>query len=505
MKRLFILTALLFVVTFVSAQDTYRPVGRINDYAEVINSADERLLEERLRNFEATTEIEIAVLTVSTTNGEPIEDFALRHAREWGVGKASSDTGVLLTVSINDRYWRIDTGYGMEGILTDLQANRIGERKLVPEFRRGDYSAGIILAIEALVSEIGEMSMEDRAAIAAAEAEARRQAVSNFFSFLWKFLLFVGVLFGFWRLVKHRQRVLEERKARQIRKAEIEKHMASVSGFMPMNNFSHLPSYSNYESAVSRAKAWKPVDYSKNEVFEIANRYRQVRKFLGLLEGEFSKLREAKTKIPALENLISQLEVKLVQDINKIPKNVPKRYVPKKTSYSHLFRSYDPNKWNYSDTIDYLNNLENWSSTLQRAVQQAQIAHHEYLHYLSSWDNKRKTMLNCKYPEISAAAVNLSAVKSDRTVTPVNNLWDEYQKLVAAEEARLRAIEQQKQEAARKKRQEEEEEERRRRRRRSSSYSSGSGYSSSSSRSSRSGFGGFGGGGFGGGGAGGRW
>jgi uncharacterized protein len=109
-------------------------------------------LEQRLREFEAAKGSQIAVLLVPTTQPETIEQYSIRVAEKWRLGREGVDDGVLLVVAKEDRAVRIEVGYGLEGALPDVLANRITDQVLVPSFRSGDFYGGVASAIDRIIA-----------------------------------------------------------------------------------------------------------------------------------------------------------------------------------------------------------------------------------------------------------------------------------------------------------------------------------------------------------------
>lgn len=120
-----------------------KPAGRVSDFANVIDPAVEAELDRRLDQLEQQTSSEIAVATVESLNGMSVEEYANRLFKEWGVGQAKQDNGVLILVAPNDREMRIEVGYGLEGVLPDGLAGQIIRDQFTPRFRDGDYTGGI--------------------------------------------------------------------------------------------------------------------------------------------------------------------------------------------------------------------------------------------------------------------------------------------------------------------------------------------------------------------------
>ena len=128
--------------------------GRVVDQANILSSQTVSTLEALLEEHENRTSNQVAVLTIASLDGEAIEDFSLRVAREWGLGQADKDNGVLLTVAVEDRKMRIEVGYGLEGPLPDVIASRIIRNEITPQFRNGDFDGGVINGIEAILGSI---------------------------------------------------------------------------------------------------------------------------------------------------------------------------------------------------------------------------------------------------------------------------------------------------------------------------------------------------------------
>jgi uncharacterized protein len=128
---------------------------RVHDEAKVLSEQTVQQLEAQLKVHEDSTSNQIAILIVNSLQGEIIEDYALRVAMKWKLGQEKKDNGALLLISIEDRKMRIEVGYGLEGVLTDAMCNRIIRNEMAPNFRRGDYDAGVLAAVDAMVRAIG--------------------------------------------------------------------------------------------------------------------------------------------------------------------------------------------------------------------------------------------------------------------------------------------------------------------------------------------------------------
>ena len=117
--------------------------GRVNDYAKIIRDSDEREIEEYLASLEQSTGIQIAVLTMPSLDGEDIASFGIKVADKWQLGDKEKDNGALLLVAYAEHDLRIEVGDGLEGSLTDAKCGLILRNVIIPEFKTGNYSAGI--------------------------------------------------------------------------------------------------------------------------------------------------------------------------------------------------------------------------------------------------------------------------------------------------------------------------------------------------------------------------
>jgi uncharacterized protein len=103
------------------------------------------------------TGAEFAVLIVETTEPDPIDLYAVKTFEESGIGKEGEDNGLLLLISVTTREWRIEVGYGLEGILPDVKVNQIAQDHLVPFLQEGNYYEGILYTLAFL----GEAVLDD--------------------------------------------------------------------------------------------------------------------------------------------------------------------------------------------------------------------------------------------------------------------------------------------------------------------------------------------------------
>lgn len=130
------------------------PPDYVVDLAGVIKDDARAQLNGYLGELEQKTTAQMVILTVRSLDGEGIDEFTLRTAEKWKLGQKKKDNGVLMVVAIQERKYRFEVGYGLEGVLPDSFVGSLGRAYLVPNFRKGDYSAGISEAALAIVRTI---------------------------------------------------------------------------------------------------------------------------------------------------------------------------------------------------------------------------------------------------------------------------------------------------------------------------------------------------------------
>ncbi len=133
-----------------------RPLNYVVDLANIIEQPTETRLNALLKELEEKTTTQMLILTINSLDGESIEEFSLGVAEKWRLGQKGKDNGLLITVSVGDRRYRFEVGYGLEGILPDSFVGTLGRRVLVPNFKRGDYSRGLYQAALVIANRIAE-------------------------------------------------------------------------------------------------------------------------------------------------------------------------------------------------------------------------------------------------------------------------------------------------------------------------------------------------------------
>ena len=151
-----ILLALFLGWAFAAAADVAVPqlTGRVVDQTGTLSSGDIASLNQKLRDFENRKGSQVTVLIVPTTQPETIEQYSIRVAEAWKIGRKKIDDGAILVIAKNDRHLRIEVGYGLEGALTDVTSRRIIDEVITPKFRSGDFAGGIADGVDRMTRVI---------------------------------------------------------------------------------------------------------------------------------------------------------------------------------------------------------------------------------------------------------------------------------------------------------------------------------------------------------------
>ncbi len=152
-----LLVLLFSPVAHAEKVEQLKPQGYVNDFAGVLDAQSKAQLTALCEEVDRKTQAQIAVVTVRTTEGIPIEDFSIHLAARWGIGPKKSDRGVLILLAVDDHRYRVEVGYGLEPILPDGKVGGFG-REAVPLLRVGDYNSALLL----LVPRIADVIANDR-------------------------------------------------------------------------------------------------------------------------------------------------------------------------------------------------------------------------------------------------------------------------------------------------------------------------------------------------------
>jgi uncharacterized protein len=128
------------------------PQSWVNDYAGVFSSAQTGALENKLNEFEYRSSTQIFVVTLEDNGGYPVSQLAPMIGEKWGVGQKGKDNGLLVLLDMQERDVFISTGYGLEEYIPDAITSRIIQNEIIPNFKNGDYYAGIDAATDVMIS-----------------------------------------------------------------------------------------------------------------------------------------------------------------------------------------------------------------------------------------------------------------------------------------------------------------------------------------------------------------
>lgn len=152
--RNIVLIWMVFGPFLAMAQDIPRrpnPPKLVNDYANVLSPDEEARLEAKLVAYDDSTSNQIAIVTITTLEGYPIEEYSLKILRDWQIGNKTTNNGALILAVIDDRQIRIEVGYGLEGAIPDITANQIIRNDIAPSFRDKNYYEGFEKASESII------------------------------------------------------------------------------------------------------------------------------------------------------------------------------------------------------------------------------------------------------------------------------------------------------------------------------------------------------------------
>lgn len=122
----------------------------VYDYIELLSNTEKKQLEQKLINYSDSTSTQIVVAIISSTKGENINYLGAQWGQKWGIGQEKEDNGILILLARDDRRIAINTGYGIEHLLTDALSRRIIERDIIPYFKQNDYAGGLNRGADAI-------------------------------------------------------------------------------------------------------------------------------------------------------------------------------------------------------------------------------------------------------------------------------------------------------------------------------------------------------------------
>lgn len=134
----------------------------IYDYTNLLSPAQKNALEQKLIQYSDSTSTQIVIAIINSTEGENITYLGAQWGQKWGIGQDKKDNGILILLAKNDRKIAINTGYGIESILTDALSKRVIENTIIPEFKKGDYYSGLSKGSDAIFKILNGEFTEDR-------------------------------------------------------------------------------------------------------------------------------------------------------------------------------------------------------------------------------------------------------------------------------------------------------------------------------------------------------
>ncbi len=141
-------------------RDGLQPVpplqARVTDLTGTLSASERQALDAKLADWEARTTNQLAILIVPTTKPEAIEGYSIRVAEAWKLGQKGKDNGAILLVAKDDKQMRIEVGYGLEGVLTDITSHRIITETIAPQFSKGQFAAGLEAGVDRIISVVSE-------------------------------------------------------------------------------------------------------------------------------------------------------------------------------------------------------------------------------------------------------------------------------------------------------------------------------------------------------------
>ncbi len=197
-KKALIFFALLFSVSLSIAEVAVPALkSRVTDLTGTLAANDVVQLEQKLAAFESRKGSQIAVLIVSTTQPETIEQYSIRVAEAWKLGRKGIDDGALLLIAKQDRTVRIEVGYGLEGVLPDALAKRIVDEVIVPELRQGNFVSGIDAGIGQMMSVVQGEPLPPPQARRGEHASSGNAVMNNIIPFFIMLIVVAKVLQSF--------------------------------------------------------------------------------------------------------------------------------------------------------------------------------------------------------------------------------------------------------------------------------------------------------------------
>lgn len=145
----------VFALLLLAGPEYPKQTGLVNDFAGVLSAPVKTKLEESLAGLQKAKSFVVVVVTVSSLEGQPIEQYTVGLANKWAIGEKGKNNGIVFLIAPSEKAVRIENGYGAEGTLTDIESKFIMEEKVIPLFKEGKMAEGIAAGTDALVAKLG--------------------------------------------------------------------------------------------------------------------------------------------------------------------------------------------------------------------------------------------------------------------------------------------------------------------------------------------------------------
>ena len=190
LNKIVFITLLLGLPFYMFAQDELpeKPISWVSDYTNLLSTDQQSILNNKLDRLEKATSTQIFLAIFDKIpESYYLEDFTVKLYEKWRPGRKNENNGVLIVLFTGDRQIRIEAGYGLEGVLTDLQASRVIEDVMKPEFKKGDYFTGLNNGIDVIISAVrGEYTIPIKG--------KSRSKSTNWFSLMVIFFIIISIL-----------------------------------------------------------------------------------------------------------------------------------------------------------------------------------------------------------------------------------------------------------------------------------------------------------------------
>jgi len=229
MRKLFIIILAISLCSFTIPKH----IGFVNDYAKLMDSTDISYFESCLRNYEKTTTNEISIVTLTDMNGDNIENVAYDIFHTWGIGKKGVNNGVLMILSIKERKFRIQTGYGVEEYLTDSKCKMIQENYMKEDFKSGNYYSGFFKGFQQIKLILNKGNFKEQYKEQTIKEQEKPYDWSYFFTILVIIFIIALIIISITFLLKRKRKI-------KTLKSSIRKYTQEFGFILNKNSLSNI-------------------------------------------------------------------------------------------------------------------------------------------------------------------------------------------------------------------------------------------------------------------------